>query len=57
MSRAGAEDLVAEVGAEHDLRIVAGRAVAVDRVEADEVAWPLHAAGVDVDEERAHRKP
>ena len=48
----GIEDLVAEMGAEHDLRIVAGRSVAVERVVADEVARPLHAAGVDVDEER-----
>ena len=40
------------MGAEHHLRVVAGRAVAVEGVVADQVARPLHAAGVDVDEQR-----
>ena len=49
----GLEDLIAEVGREHGLRVVAGGAVAGEGVVADEVAGPLHAAGVDVDEERS----
>jgi len=45
------EHLIAEIGAEHNLHVVAGRAVAVQGVVADEVAGPLHAAGVDVGED------
>ena len=51
----GWEDLVAEEAAKHNLSVVARRAVTVHRVVADKVAGPLHAAGVDVDEERGIR--
>ena len=48
----GRRDFGAEVLGEHGLRVVAGRAVAGHGVVADQVGLPLHAAGVDVDEER-----
>ncbi len=46
------DNFSSEMSGEHDLRPVAGRAVAREGVVTDEVGRPLHAAGIDVDEER-----
>ena len=46
------DDFGSKMRGEHDLRPVAGRAVACERVVADEIGGPLHAAGIDIDEQR-----
>ena len=44
--------MIAQAGREHHLRIIARRAVAIQRVVADQVRSPLHTARVDVHEQR-----
>ena len=43
--------MVAQARCEHHLRVVARRAVAAQRIVADQVGAPLHSAGIHVHEQ------